>query len=107
MTCIRFPKLLTAAVLLVVAAPLLAQTPASPPAQAGGNGAAQATKPPAPKPEDTEVWEPEPAVVTPGASCMAPPSDAIVLFDGKNQDEWVSNRDKSPAKWTVADGVFT
>ena len=39
------------------------------------------------KPEDTELWEPEPAVVTPGASCMAPLSDAIVLFDGKNEDE--------------------
>ena len=35
------------------------------------------------------------------------PSDAIVLFDGKNLDEWVSNRDKSPAKWPVADGVLT
>jgi hypothetical protein len=61
----------------------------------------------APKPEDTEVWVPEPAVVTPGASCMAPPSDAIVLFDGKNEDEWVSNRDKTPAKWIVADGLLT
>ena len=61
----------------------------------------------APKPEDTEVWEPVPKVVTPGATCGAAPSDAIVLFDGKNLDEWVSVRDKSPAKWTVADGVLT
>jgi hypothetical protein len=35
------------------------------------------------------------------------PSDAIVLFDGKNLDEWVSAQDKSPAKWIVADGVLT
>src|ERR1700730_7769148 len=62
---------------------------------------------PAPKPEDTEVWQPEPKVVTPGATCGAAPSDAIVLFDGKNLDEWVTNRDKSPAKWDVADGVMT
>ena len=61
----------------------------------------------APKPQDTEVWEPVPKVVTPGATNAAPPSDAIVLFDGKNLDEWVSNRDKSPAKWNVADGVMT
>jgi hypothetical protein len=45
---------------------------------------------PAPKPEDSEVWQPEPKVVTPGATCGAAPSDAIILFDGKNLDEWVS-----------------
>jgi hypothetical protein len=32
---------------------------------------------------------------------------AIVLFDGRNLDEWVQNRDKSPAKWIVGDGVLT
>ncbi|MGH9584595.1 MAG: 3-keto-disaccharide hydrolase [Bryobacteraceae bacterium] len=60
------------------------------------------------KPEATEVWQPVPKVVTPGATCGAPPSDAIVLFDGKNLNQWVSARDgKSPANWTVADGVLT
>lgn len=59
------------------------------------------------KPADTEVWQPEPKVVTPGENNTAPPSDAIVLFDGKNLDEWVQNNDKSPAKWTVANGVLT
>jgi hypothetical protein len=60
-----------------------------------------------PRPEDTEVWTPEPKVVTPGATATAAPSDAIVLFDGKNLDEWVATADKSPAGWTVADGVIT
>lgn len=60
-----------------------------------------------PKPQDTEVWEPVPKVVTPGADCAAPPSDAIILFDGKNLEEWVSAKDKSPAKWIVAGGVMT
>src|SRR6266480_5266502 len=62
---------------------------------------------PAQKPEDTESWQPVPQVVTPGADCNAPPSDAIILFDGKNLDEWVSAKDGSPAKWIVADGVVT
>jgi len=60
------------------------------------------------KPEDTEVWQPEPKMVMPGATCGAPPSDAIILFDGKNLDEWVSAQDRSgPAKWIVADNVVT
>ena len=50
-------------------------------------------------------WD-EPKIVTPGEN-GGPPSDAIVLFEGKNLDEWVNTRDKSPAGWTVADGVLT
>jgi hypothetical protein len=65
---------------------------------------AQETKP---KPEDTEVWEPIPKVVTPGSTCGAPPSDAVILFDGKNLDEWVTVKDQTPAKWKVEDGVLT
>lgn len=61
-----------------------------------------------PKPEDTEIWTPEPKVVTPAAECGKPPSDAIALFDGKNLDEWVSAQDRSqPAKWNVGDGILT
>jgi hypothetical protein len=59
------------------------------------------------KPEETEVWEPVPKVVTPASTPGGAPSDAIVLFDGKNLDEWVSVADKSPAKWNVEDGVMT
>ena len=47
------------------------------------------------------IW-PEPAVVTPGEGGAAP-SDAIVLFDGKNFDAWDGAKD-----WKVdADGAFT
>lgn len=60
-----------------------------------------------PKPEETEVWQPVPPVVTPGKTPGAPPSDAIVLFDGTNENQWVSAQDHTPARWTVADGLLT
>lgn len=69
--------------------------------------AQQSNQPGSAKPEETELWKPVPRVVTPGAQCGAPPSDAIILFDGKNLDQWVSSKDKSPAQWTVHDGVVT
>jgi hypothetical protein len=71
--------------------------------------AAQGAAAQKPRPEDTEVWEPVPKVVATGGSIplIPAPADAIVLFDGKNLDEWVSTRDKSAAGWTVADGVMT
>ena len=71
---------------------------------AASTGFAQGAKP---RPEDTEVWKPVPAVVTPGRTDLDPPSDAIVLFDGKTENEWVSVSDHSPAKWDVHDGVLT
>jgi hypothetical protein len=78
---------------------------AQPPAHSGA-AAGPATQP-GPKPQDTEIFEPEPRIVTPGAVDAAPPSDAIVLFDGSNLNEWVMNRDKSPATWLVANGIMT
>ena len=59
-----------------------------------------------PDPKDTEVWEPEPAIISPGKDPFAPPSDAIVLFNGRNLDSWVDSKG-NPAKWTVADDVMT
>lgn len=56
-------------------------------------------------PKATEVWEPEPRVVTPGTS-TAPPSDAIILFDGSNLDGWTNGKGEA-AGWTVADGAMT
>jgi hypothetical protein len=59
------------------------------------------------RPEDTEVWTPARAKIEPAASAGQAPSDAIVLFDGDDLDQWVSARDKSPAGWTVAGGILT
>ena len=47
------------------------------------------------------VW-PEPKVVTPGSEPGAPPSDAIVLFDGKDLSKW-----KGGEAWDIKDGVAT
>jgi len=59
------------------------------------------------RPEDTEAWTPVPAKVEPAATAGQAPSDANVLFDGDDLDQWVSAKDKSPAGWTVADGLLT
>jgi hypothetical protein len=56
-------------------------------------------------PESTELWEPVPPVVNPGEGTK-PPSDAVVLFDGTNLNEW-TNENGGPAGWTVADGCMT
>ena len=53
----------------------------------------------------TEVWEPVPEVVTPGEGTK-PPSDAIVLFDGKDLSQWVHLNGDQP-KWAVKDGIMT
>src|ERR1700743_2241416 len=55
----------------------------------------------------TEIYSPVPPVVTPATNVGAPPSDAIVLFDGKNEDAWVKVADGSPADWIVAGGILT
>ena len=57
-------------------------------------------------PKVTEVWEPEPKTVTPGSTSSAPPSDAILLFDGAHADAW-KHEDGSPVKWEVSEGIMT
>jgi hypothetical protein len=54
--------------------------------------------------ESTEQWAPVPAqVLTDGAV----PSDAIVLFDGRDLDQWVNTKDHQSAGWSVHEGVLT
>lgn len=60
------------------------------------------------KHEDTEFYTPVPKKVTPGKTINAAPSDALILFDGKNQDSWVMTDDRTkPAQWIVANGQLT
>ena len=74
----------------------------------------------------SEQWEPVPKKVTPGF-LQAPPSDAIILFDGSDVDAWqnpkydygarmdqveailrekVERPEYSPAEWIVKDGTM-
>lgn len=57
-------------------------------------------------PKATEVHHPVPKVVTPGEGTQAP-SDAIVLFDGTNLNEWQSIKTGSDAEWTIQDNAMT
>lgn len=53
------------------------------------------------KPEETELYRPVPPKVSLNESGI--PSDAIVLFDGTNLDNWISSRDSTEAKWKLND----
>jgi len=83
-----------AAILLLAATPALAQAP-----------------------KDPEGWpqhdrsRPEPTVVDPGTGVPAetpgkPPSDAVVLFDGKDLSAWKAVKGGEPAQWKVESGYF-
>ena len=69
-----------------------------------------------PSPTPAIQWQvhdrnrPQPPVVTPGEPSTqeqmgAPPSDAVVLFDGKDMDGWESIKG-GPAPWKAGDGYF-
>ncbi len=60
------------------------------------------------KPEETEIYSPVPPVVTPGKTCGDAPSDAIVLFNGNNLNQWVlANDTTKQADWLVNGGILT
>jgi hypothetical protein len=59
----------------------------------------------------SEFWTPQPKIVTPGTATgnaiISPPSDAVVLFDGKDLSAWKSsNKEGGDAKWVVKDGIL-
>ncbi len=54
---------------------------------------------------------PEPPIITPGTESTQekpgrPPSDAIVLFNGKDLSNWEEVKGEGPAQWKVGDGYF-
>src|SRR5260370_20540172 len=53
---------------------------------------------------DHDRARPQPSVVTPGEAGK-PPSDAIVLFDGKDLSQWAS-MDGTPARWISRDSYM-
>ena len=58
-----------------------------------------------PDPKVTEVWEPEPEIVTPGDGTN-PPSDAIVLFDGSDLSQW-TDEEGNESRWILKDNAVT
>jgi len=62
---------------------------------------------------DRHIWgvhdenRPPRPVVTPGMTDSAPPSDAVVLFDGTDLSSWQSTRrEGGPARWKVENGYM-
>lgn len=55
-----------------------------------------------PKPEDTELWEPEPKIVVPGKE-SSPPDDATILFSGDDFSKWKHEGSGRPVEWTLND----
>lgn len=52
---------------------------------------------------------PQPPIVTPGSTFSqqaAPPSDAIVLFDGTDLSHWCDKKTGGAAPWTIEDGAM-
>ena len=56
-------------------------------------------------PKLTEVWNPIPAKITPGKTAADAPSDAIVLFDGKNGNAWQQSNGKD-FSWKIDSGFM-
>ena len=57
-------------------------------------------------PKVTEVWDLKPKKITAGVNPGEAPSDAILLFDGKDLSKW-STLSGADAKWDIKDGSFT
>jgi len=57
-------------------------------------------------PKLTEAWDPVPAIVSPGKTSQDAPSDAIVLFNGKDFNAW-TGKDGKKIEWMLEEGAIT
>ena len=80
-------------------------------AQQQGQQQVQQPRPPQWDPASTEWYTPVPPKVQPGKTVGQPPSDAVILFDGKNLDKWESqrapaagSRTREAAPWKIENG---
>lgn len=55
----------------------------------------------------TEFWEPVPKLVTPGKTAADAPSDAIVLYNGKDVAQWQKEKGGAPGWKIEKDGALT
>lgn len=53
-----------------------------------------------------DMNRPQPPVVTPARQPNQPPSNAIVLFDGSDLSQWVSEKDGTEVKWKLENGYM-
>lgn len=58
------------------------------------------------EPTVTEIWDLKPIKVTPGKNPGEAPSDALIVFDGKDLSNFTA-LDGTPAKWEVKEGALT
>ena len=103
---------IAASCLMVVGVVLFAQQKPIPPRTAADDGFTDTPMLPGLPWHVHDPARPHPPVVTPGATLGAPPSDAVVLFDGRDLSKWAqrgtgADRDKLlDPKWPVQTGYF-
>src|SRR5260370_13059828 len=97
----------TATLILIVGALALAQDK-KPNYRASPTGDTDTPVLPGQKWRVHDIARPKPPVVTPGAAYGQPPSDAVVLFDGKNLSQWVGKQSGKTVEpgWKVENGYM-
>ena len=54
----------------------------------------------------TEVYEPVPPIITPGTTPQDAPSDALIMFNGKNLNAWYGDDSTKAPGWDVVNGIL-